>query len=79
MAQLFLTLGFGPAHKKEDFRDQVFIPILERAFSKERYNHFARVARDGHLNYMQTFWNKDVQQVDLFAEMYALNIRLVIR
>eukprot|EP00029_Vermamoeba_vermiformis_P009118 TRINITY_DN4443_c0_g1_i1.p1 TRINITY_DN4443_c0_g1~~TRINITY_DN4443_c0_g1_i1.p1 ORF type:complete len:244 (+),score=41.83 TRINITY_DN4443_c0_g1_i1:290-1021(+) len=77
--QLFLRLGFGPAHKKENSREPGFIPILERAFSRERYNHFAKVTRAGHLNYMKTFWNKDIQQVDLFNEMYALNIRLVIR
>jgi cytochrome P450 len=74
-----MKLGFGPTHRKESLREPGFVSIFERAFSRERYNHFAKVTRAGHLSYMKAFWNKDIQQVDLFSEMYSLNIRLVIR
>lgn len=77
--RLFNQLGLGPSHQKAAFRDTRFVPLLEKAFSKERFNHFAKVTRAGHIEYLQRNWNNDVQKVDLFSEMYILNIRLIIR
>lgn len=77
--KIFSFLGFGPSHHKANVREPNLTALLEKAFSRERHNHFAKVTRAGHLNYMARFWNQEVQQVDLFKEMYELNVRLVVR
>jgi len=77
--RIFSLLGSGPSHKKVASKDSRFTKILEKAFSRERYTHFAKVTRAGLIDYMSKNWNKDVQHIDLFSEMYSLNIRLIIR